>query len=87
MLKALNDATGALHYVVVPSRWVLFGPAFCPYLPLYAFCILTIVSLQSLIARSRGKSWFLRQQKEAWDCLVEEAQLRVEVTAQLVVTL
>ena len=45
MLEALNHATGALHDVIVPSGWVLFGPTFCPYLPLYAFCILTIVFL------------------------------------------
>ena len=86
VLEALNHATGALRDVVVPSRWVLFGPAFCPYLPLYAFCILTIIFLQSLIARSQGKSQFLRQQKEAWDHLVEEAWLRGEVIAHLVAT-
>ena len=55
-----------------------------PFLSLYIFCILTIVSFQSLIARSQGKSWFLREQKETWHHLVEEAQLRGEVTAQLV---
>ena len=65
VLEALNHATGALRDVVVPSGQVLFGPASCPYLPLYTFCILTIVFLQSLIAHSRGKSRFLRQQKEA----------------------
>ena len=61
VFEALNHATGALRDVVVPSRWVLFGPAFCPYLPLYTFCVLTIVFLQSLIARSRGKSRVHRQ--------------------------
>ena len=65
VLEALNHAMDALCDVVVPSGEVLFGPAFCPYPSLYAFCILTIVFLQSLIARSQGKSQFLHQQKEA----------------------
>ena len=56
-----------------------------PFLFLYIFRILTIVSFQSLIARSRGKSRFLREQKETWDHLVEEVQLRGEVIAQLIV--
>ena len=34
--------------------------------------------------RSREKSRFLREQKETWDRLVEEARLHGEVTAQLV---
>ena len=59
-------------------------PASRPFLSLYIFCILTIVSFQSLIARSRRKSQFLRDQKETWDRLIEEARLRGEVTAQLV---
>ena len=61
VLEALDHATGALRDIVVASGWVWFGPASCPFLPLYTFCILTIVSLQFLIARSRGKSWFLCQ--------------------------
>ena len=84
VLEALDHATGTLRDVVVPLGQVLFGPTPCPFLPLYTFCILTIVSLQSLIARSQGKSWFLRQQKEAWDCLIEEAWLHGEVTTHLV---
>ena len=64
VLEALDHAMGALRDVVVPSSRVWFGPASCPFLPLYTSCILTIVSLQSLIARSRGKSRFLHQQKE-----------------------
>ena len=60
VLEALHHAMRALRDVVVPSGQVLLGPASCPFLPLYTFCILTIVSLQSLIARSRGKSRFLR---------------------------
>ena len=61
MLKALDYAMGALRDVVAPSGRVLLGPAFCPFLHVYTFCILTIISLQSLIARSRGKSRFLHQ--------------------------
>ena len=80
VLEALDHATGALRDVVVPSGRVLLDPASCPFLPLYTFCILTIVFLQSLIAHSRGKSRFLHQQKETWDCLIEEAGLRGEVT-------
>ena len=45
VLEALNHATGALHDVVVPSGHILFGPASCAYLPLYTFCILTIIFL------------------------------------------
>jgi len=61
-----------------------FDPASCPFLSIYIFCILTIVSFQSLIALSRGKSRFFYEQKEPWDHLVEEAQLCMEVIAQLV---
>ena len=61
LLEALDHTAGTLCDVVVPSGRVLLGLASCPFLPLYTFCILTIISLQSLIARSRGKSWFLRQ--------------------------
>ena len=81
VLEALDHATGALRNVVVPSSRVWFGPTSCPLLSLYTFRILTIVSLQSLIARSQGKSQFLHQQKEAWDHLVEEAWLCEEVIA------
>jgi len=45
MLEALDHAMGALRDVVVPTGRVLFGPTTCPFLPLYTFCILTIVSL------------------------------------------
>ena len=61
VLEALDHAMGALHDVVVPPGRVWFVPTSCPFLPLYTFCILTIIFLQSLIARSRGKSRFLRQ--------------------------
>ena len=56
VLEALNHAMGALRDVVVPSGRVLFHPASCLYLPFSIFCILIIVFLQSLKARSRGKS-------------------------------
>ena len=72
VLEDLDHATGALCDVVVPSGQVLLGLASCPFLSLYTFCILTIISLQSLIARSRGKSWFLHQQKETKDRLIED---------------
>ena len=45
VLEALDHATGALCDVVVPFGKVLFGPTSCPFLPLYTFCNLTIVSL------------------------------------------
>ena len=45
VLEALDHAMGALRDVVVPTGRVLFGPTTCPFLPLYTFCILTIVSL------------------------------------------
>jgi hypothetical protein len=42
---------------------------------------MTIISFQSLIARNRGKSRFIREQKENEDRLGEEAWLREEVSA------
>ena len=45
VLEALDHATGALCDVVIPSNQVLLGPASCPFLPLYTFCILTIIFL------------------------------------------
>ena len=61
VLEALDHAAGALCNVVVTASRVLLGPASCPFLPLYTFCIMTIVYLQSLIARSQEKSRFLCQ--------------------------
>ena len=49
------------------------------------FCVLTIIFFQSLIARGQEKSQFLREQKENWGHLIEEAWLRGDVTAQLIV--
>ena len=45
VLEALDHATGALRDVVVPFGRVLLDPTSCSFLPLYTFCILTIVSL------------------------------------------
>ena len=45
MLEALDHAMGALCDVVVPSDRVLLGPSYYPFLPLYTFCILTIIFL------------------------------------------
>ena len=45
--------------------------------------VLTLIFFQSLIARSREKSWFLREQKVEWDCLTKEARLCRDVSAQL----
>ena len=42
-------------------------------------------SFQSLVARSRNKSLFLRDRKAEWDRLTEEAWLRGDVSAQLAV--
>ena len=50
------------------------------------FCVLTIIFFQSLIARSREKSRFLREQKESWDRLIEEVRLHGGVSTQLVAT-
>ena len=61
VLEALDHAMGALRDIVVPFGRVLVGPASCLFLPLYTFCILAIVSLESLIAHSQGKSQFLHQ--------------------------
>ena len=46
-------------------------------------CVLTLIFFQSLIARSREKSWFLREQKEKWDHITKEAWLHGDVRAQL----
>ena len=48
-------------------------------------CVLTLIFFQSLIARSREKSWFLREQKEKWDRLTKEARLHGDVITQLTV--
>ena len=44
---------------------------------------MTTVFFQSLIARSWEKSQFLHKHKEDWDCLIDEAWLHRDVTAQL----
>ena len=35
VLEALDHTTGTLRNIVVPSGRVWFGPASCPFLPLY----------------------------------------------------
>ena len=45
VLEALDHATGTLSDVVVPSSRVLLDPTSFPFLPLYTFCILTIIFL------------------------------------------
>ena len=50
------------------------------------FCVLTIIFFQSLNAHSREKSWFLHEEKENYDRLIEEAQLHRDVAAQLAAT-
>ena len=47
---------------------------------------MTLIFFQSLIARSREKSWFLHEQKVEWDRLTEEARLCGDVSAQLAAT-
>ena len=42
-----------------------------------------LLPLQTLVARSRNKSRFLREQKAEWDHLSEEARLRADMAAQL----
>ena len=44
-----------------PTTRYSLDPASRPFLSLYIFCILTNISFQSLIARNRGKSRFLRE--------------------------
>ena len=43
VLEALDHTMGALRDIVVPSGQVLLDHASYPFLPLYTFCILTIV--------------------------------------------
>ena len=64
VLEALDHAQGALAYVVVPVGRVLAKSCFSLFHFSAYYCILTIVFFQSLIARSRGKSRFLCEQKE-----------------------
>ena len=46
----------------------------------------SLLPLQALVARSRNKSRFLREQKAEWDRLSEEARLRADMAAQLAAT-
>ena len=64
VLKALDHARGALREVIIPTSQVFTRPCLSPSFFFMYFCGLTIIFFQSLIARSREKSWFLREQKE-----------------------
>ena len=64
MLEALEQPEVPCATLSFPLAGYSLDPASHPFLSLYIFCILTIVSFQSLIARSRGKSQFLRELKE-----------------------
>lgn len=81
MLKALEHTTNALCEVAVPSGRVFALSCFLFSASFIFFCFLTTISLQSLMARSWGKSQFLHWQKEALDHLIEEARLHGEVMA------
>ena len=71
------------------SSFLLAGYPLNPVLSLFSFFmyfyVLTLIFFQTLIARSREKSRFLQEQKEKWDRLTEEAWLRGDASAQLVV--
>ena len=82
MLEALNHTTGALCDVLFPPAGYCLVLLLALIFLYILFCILTIVFLQSLIAHSQGKSWFLCQQKETWERLIKEAWLCGEVIAQ-----
>ena len=43
----------------------------------------SLLPLQTLVAHSRNKPRFLREQKAEWDRLSEEARLRADMAAQL----
>ena len=72
-LEALNQARGALQDVIIPTSWVFTWSCLLISFFFIYFCCLTTVFFQSLIARSREKSQFLREHKEDRDRLVDEA--------------
>ena len=61
VLEALDHARMPCMMLSFPLARYLLDPASRPILSLYTFCILTIVSLQFLIAHSQGNSHFLHQ--------------------------
>ena len=82
MLDALNHAQGALRDVIVPTGQVFAWSCLLIFFFLHLFLFFNHLSFfQSLAARSREKSWFLREHKEEWDRLVDEAWLHRDVTA------
>ena len=71
-LEALNQASGVLQDIIVPTGWVFTWSCLSIYFFFIYFCLLTTAFFQSLIARSREKSRFLREHKEGWDHLINE---------------
>lgn len=83
MDHALTMALSVLQDIVAPAGQVRHICAFI--FPLFSFFVsLPRIFLQSLMARSQEKSQFLRQQKDAWNRLTEEAWLCGEQSKQLV---
>ena len=58
-LEALNQVSGALRDVIIPTGWVFTWSCLSISFSFIYFCFLTTSFFQSLIARSREKSWFL----------------------------
>ena len=83
MLDALNHAQGALRDVIVPTGQVFTWSCLSISSFFFYFHFLTTCLFQSLVAHSREKSWFLREHKEEWDHLIDEARLHRDMTAQL----
>jgi hypothetical protein len=86
MLNALDQARGALREIVIPTSQVFSGLSFF-FLRVFVGSRISDISflLQILVARSRKKSQFLREQKAERDRLSEEARLRANMAAQLAI--
>ena len=83
MLDALNHARGTLRDVIIPTGQVFTWSCLSISSFFICFYFLTTCLFQSLVAHSREKSWFLREHKEEWDHLIDEARLHRDMTAQL----
>ena len=84
MLNALDQARGALREIVIPTTQVFAGLFFFLRMFLcFRFSDTSLLLLQILVARSRKKSQFLREQKAERDRLSEEAWLRPDMATQL----
>ena len=81
MLEALNQASDTLRDVIIPSGRVFTWSCLSISFFFIYFCFLTTIFVQSLIAHSQEKSWFLREHKEDWDHLIDEAWLHRDVAA------